>query len=301
MDSAGAVVRPPHQLIKDRRETASVGRRARLELVFGCRGGRTILKHAYAEPPFRAGQCFADGNGAHMIMASSAPGIFAGDGLTQHILVERGARVRLTSQSALQVHPSPASEPARLVSTYTVEDDAQLGCDWDPLIPFACARFDQRIDVRLAERASLFWSDAFMCGRVMAHPASADRASPGYGVARGERWAFAELSHELKISRAESLEYMERYRLTPEGGRPDRAWVAGDACYFGTTVSSGRIVEPARAAELQADLARVDTVRAAADRLHARLLLVRLMAESGARFREARALAARSLAPAGRA
>lgn len=41
-----------------------------------------------------------------MIMASSAPGIFGGDRFQQRIRLEPGARVRLTSQSALHVpHP----------------------------------------------------------------------------------------------------------------------------------------------------------------------------------------------------
>lgn len=216
-----------------------------------------------------------------MILAWSAPGIFGGDCLTQHVHVERGARVRLTSQSALQVHPAAANLSARLTSTYTVDDEAELQCEWDPMIPFAGARFEQRIDIGLAPRACLYWSDAFMNGR----------------TARGERWGFVELAHELKISREQALEYVERYHLTPGDGRTERAWVAGTSSYFGTIVATGRLVEPAMAAELHAGLKRLDRVRAVADRLEARLLLVRLIGESGPPFHEARALVARHLIP----
>lgn len=288
MDSPGAVVRP----VADRRAVAGVGRHARLELVFGRRNGRTVIRHAYAEPPFRAGRCFADDDGAHMIMASSAPGMFGGDNFTQHIVVEHGARVRLTSQSALQAHPSPNCEPAHLVSAYVVEDDAELTCEWDPLIPFAGARFDQRIVVRLAERARFVWSDALMSGRAFA---TSPGSGSGVASAGGERWAFAELSHELKVSRGASLEYLERYQLTPQHRQISRTWAAADACYFGTTLSSGQSVEAGRATDLHTNLKRIRAVRAAADRLDVHLLLVRLTAASGVAFREARALVRKAL------
>ena len=43
----------------------------------------------------------------HLILASSAPGIFGGDRFEQHDPPRARRAVRLTSQSALQVHPSP--------------------------------------------------------------------------------------------------------------------------------------------------------------------------------------------------
>ena len=92
----------------DVRSTCEVGRKARLELVFGCTDGKTVLTHGYAEPPLRIGRCLDGQRGLHLIMASSAPGIFGGDEYEQTIRVEAGAVVELTSQSALQVHPSPA-------------------------------------------------------------------------------------------------------------------------------------------------------------------------------------------------
>src|SRR3981081_3974478 len=92
---------------RDQRTASAVGRHARLELTFAYRMGRTVLREAYAEPPFRVGRCFPEGRDLHMIVAASAPGVFGGDCLQQTIRVERGARVRLTSQSALQVHPTP--------------------------------------------------------------------------------------------------------------------------------------------------------------------------------------------------
>jgi urease accessory protein len=176
-----------------------VGRHARLELVFDYRGGRTVLAQAYAEPPFRVGGWFAEGDGLHMILTSSAPGVFGHDHLRQIVRVKRGARVRLTSQAATQVHPSLDGATAQLRSSYHVEAGAYLHCDWHPLIPFKEARIDQRIDVNIAGGGYLYWSDALMSGR----------------QARDERWQFASLAHEIVVSRDGALEYLERYRICP--------------------------------------------------------------------------------------
>jgi urease accessory protein len=133
-----------------------VGRHARLDLSFLYRNGRTVLAEAYAEPPFRVGRWFAEGEGLHMILASSAPGAFGHDRLQQSVRIGSGARVRLTSQSAMQVHPSPDSATAHLESSYHVEDGADLHCEWHPLIPFAEARIDQRIELNIDGGGSLY-------------------------------------------------------------------------------------------------------------------------------------------------
>jgi urease accessory protein len=252
-----------------------VGRHARLELVFARRGGRTVLKHAYAEPPFRAPRGFERDGGIHLILPWSAPGIFGGDRFTQDIRVERGASVRLTSQSAMQAHPSADGRPAQLVSAYVVEEDGDLRCEWDPMIPFAAARLVQKTEIDLATSARLRWSDGFMCGRVRS----------------GERWAFSELSHELKVRRDDVLEYLERYRVAPGEHAVDRPWVADGQTYFGTVLWSGHHVGSDVAESLHHRFAGIPRVRAAADRLGDRLLLVRLMSAAGASFRGARVLA----------
>jgi urease accessory protein len=272
------VIEPP--AAADGRQAREVGRRARLELVFAVRRGRTILAHAYAEPPFRAGRPFDDPSGVRMILAWAAPGIFGGDALEQRVRVERGARVRLTSQSALQVHPGPGRQEASLRTIYEVEDGAFLACEWDALIPFAGSRLVQRIDLRVAAGATLFWSDALMSGR----------------EARGERWRFDTLDHELALARAGARQYLERYRLQPEVCSPSRPWMASAASYLGTLLLSGK---PAAVslADVQRELNQLEDVRAAADAVDSDLTLVRLMAGKGSAFHRARALAAASLCP----
>jgi len=231
-----------------------------------------VLAEAYAEPPFRVGRWFAEGDGLHMIMTSSAPGVFGHDRLQQVVRVGSGARVRLSSQSALQVHPSPDGAPAVFQSSYHVADGAHLHCHWDPLIPFTDARLDQRIELNIVGGGYLYWSDALMSGR----------------HARGERWTFASLTHEIAVSRDGSLEYLERYRIQREELLASRSWAAGDASYLGTTLMTGRLIEPDVAERLHIELGRLSGVRAAADRIHERVLLVRLLSASGPSFHEAR-------------
>ena len=106
--------------------------------------------------------------------------------------------------------------------------------------------------------------------------------------ARSERWQFTSLAQEIALSRDGSLEYLERYRIQPSELAVSRPWAAGDASYLGTTLMTGRPIEPGVAERLHIELGRIAGVRAAADRHDDRLLLIRLLGVSGPAFHEAR-------------
>jgi urease accessory protein UreH len=106
--------------------------------------------------------------------------------------------------------------------------------------------------------------------------------------ARGEQWRFASLAHEIAVSRRGSLEYLERYRIQPNEMDPSRTWAAGDASYLGTTLMIGRRIEPTFVEQLHTELARLAGIRAAADLLDDRVLVVRLLSAFGPAFHEAR-------------
>jgi urease accessory protein UreH len=282
--------------IADRRSAAQIGHHARLELVFAARGGRTVLIHAYAEPPYRVLPGFDHPLGLHVIVASSAPGVFGADALDQSVIVESGARVVLTSQSATQLHPHPSGQTARLRGRYTVHEGGSLRCDWDPLIPFAGAALEHQVTIDLAGDSRLMWMDGTMAGR----------------AGRGERWRLSSLAHELRLVHDGTLEYLERYSIRPaadagegpaatfalrataakEAGRHDVSapWIAGDADYFGTAIVKG--AEPARdlAERLHLELAALDGIDAAADALNDSLIIIRMLSASGAAFHRARSL-----------
>ena len=187
----------------DDRAATEVGRNARLELAFEVRNGRTVLAHGYAEPPLRIGRTFEEGRGVHLILASSSPGVFDRDRMQHVVRLGAGAVVRLTSQSAMQLHASPPGGPAVLSSHYEIAPGAALTCEWHPSIPFANASIDEQIDIDVAAGGRLSWSDAMMCGR----------------EGSGERWRFNTLARQLRLRRNGALAYLERYRVEP-GARP---------------------------------------------------------------------------------
>src|SRR5262249_16291638 len=133
LDSTGTAVRAVS--VRDDRTARDVGRRARLELLFTRRNGRTVLERGYAEPPLRVGRELQGRETACMILATSSPGLFGGDRFEQRIALGPGACVDLRSQSALQLHPSVEPALATIQSAFTVGEGAMLRCEWDPLIP----------------------------------------------------------------------------------------------------------------------------------------------------------------------
>jgi len=259
---------------RDDRGAHVIGRCARLELAFERRGGRTVLAHAYAEPPFRVGRTFDVDGAAYAILVCAGAGVFGGDELAQSIHVGPGARVVLTTQAALQVHPASRARqsPACVHQRFTVDDDGELHGQWDPVIPFAGARFEQIVDIRLGERSRMYWSDALMAGR----------------VTRGEQWRFDRLAHELSLTIAGRRAYLERYTLAPADRAVDRAWTTRGAAYFSTAI----VRDPRTSAEtveaLHRRLAALDGVAAAVDLVEPSLAVARLMAAGGVPFAHAR-------------
>ena len=267
MDSA----RPPVREL-DRRSAAAVGRHARLELVFDERNGRTVVTHAYAEPPLRIGRTFDVDGAAYLILVCSAPGVFAGDILHQRVTVRGGARVLLASQSALQVHPSDAQAPATVRHEYCVETGGELHCQWDPVIPFADARLVQRFDLDVAPESRFYWSDGLMAGR----------------ASRGEAWQFATLDHQLRFSVGTALRYLERYDVRPAARAPWRPWLLGDAHYAGTALVHHDAATSAAAERLHRRVADVSGVHASVDLAEPGLLVARFLATSGSPFARVR-------------
>jgi urease accessory protein UreH len=233
-------------------------------MVFAYRRGRTVLADAYAEPPFRVGRTLDAGAYAYVILAWSGPGVFGGDQLEQRIRVQRGARVLLVSQAALQVHPTASADPATVESRYEIESDGELDCFWDPVIPFAGARVAQRIDLQNEAGSRLFWSDALMAGR----------------TGCGEAWQFDDLAHELRV----------QVDGTPRSRPVDRTWIAGGAHYVGTTLAHDGHVSTAVAGRMQQELSAIDGVRAGVDCVAPHLLVGRLLAARGPEFAAARAV-----------
>ena len=265
----------PITRLLDSRAPSVVGRSARLDLVFEARSGKTAVARAYAEPPFRIGRSFDVDGAAYVILVCSGPGVFAGDALDLSVRVQPGARVILTSQSALQVHPSAASTPALIQHRYVVEGDGEFQAHWDPVIPFAAARLDQRFELQIDEPSRLYWSDALMSGR----------------VERAEAWSFDRVAHELRLHVGTNLKYLERYTLQAHERSLMHPWVVGGMHYMATALTHHDAVTPETAELLQREIETGGDirVRAGVDLLESRLVIGRLLASCGAPFASARA------------
>jgi urease accessory protein UreH len=265
------IIKPPDlQIRQDFRDPAAIGRHARLELAFETRRGRTVIAHAYAEPPFRVRAFDVDG-AAYVIIVCSGPGVFGGDSLQQSIHVGPGARALLTSQAALQAHPGHGP-PAVICHEYRVDRGGELHCHWDPLIPFAAASVSQRFCIDAAADSRLYWSDSLTAGRIV----------------RGEAWQFAHLAHELRLRVGGNLTYLERFGLAPRERRPTLPWIAGGAVYFATTIVKHPDASSDAAGALHQQLQRPPATYAAVDTLEDGLIVARIASSKGAQFATAR-------------
>ena len=242
--------------------------------MFEQRRGRTVVAHQYAEPPFRVAPMFDLQGAAYAIVVCAGPGVFGGDRLTQSIHVGRGARVVLTSQAALQIHPAAdAPVPAVLRYAYRVDGDGELHCHWDPVIPFTGARVDQRFDLQIADDSRLYWSDAVMAGR----------------VSRGEAWRFAALAHELVLRVGARPAYLERYAIVPDDRRMQRTWMAGPATHLATALVRHSALTRETVEDGHRCLAAITDLAAAADLVEPALAVARMIGADGASFARGRA------------
>ena len=215
-----------------------------------------------------------------MILVCSGPGVFAGDRLEQRVRVEPAHASCWSRRRRCRCIPAEAAGPAALDSWYDVEHDATLDCFWDPLIPFAGSRLQQRIDLRVAEGGQLFWSDALMSGRVGARRSVAIRVARPR--AARERRRLVDLPGAL--------------RLAPTLARPGAPRGARrSAHYLGTTIVWSAAATAARAEEAQRRLATIDGLRAGVDCPSPTSSCGRLLAARGPRFASAARRVARGL------
>jgi urease accessory protein UreH len=209
-----------------------VGRCGRLDLVFGRRGDQTFLRDSYCEVPFKITRTLsAAGDGvAHLMLMHCTAGLFGGDSMEMTVHVERGARVRLTQQSATRVHPSEDRWAIQSNRIY-VESGGELDLLFEPIIPFAASRLRQTTSIDLERGGRLLFWEGLMAGR----------------VGSGEVWEFKDLSYETRLTSEARLLFLDRFHLRPERSSPASDWRMGKATYAGTGLYVGS--DPGKFAE----------------------------------------------------
>lgn len=183
---------------------SEVGRVGRLDLHYQRQGARTILAKSRRSSPWHLfPPMYLDASGcAFTSLVNPSGGFVAGDHLSIHASLERGAHVVLSTPSANRVYRSLGKE-ARQTVHLSLEPGAVL--EWFPevTIPFAGSRFAQTMDVRLAKGATALIWDSVASGR----------------VARGERWTFASLQNAIHLTTASGDQLLERFEVRPDKGQ----------------------------------------------------------------------------------
>lgn len=177
-----------------------VGRRGLFRCEFARAGRRTVLTDSFCSTPWhQIPPSYLDDSGcAVQWLVNPSGGLVGGDYVEVEARLHADAHVIMTSPSATRVYRSLA-DPAVQVIRLSVGPGARL--EWVPelTIPFAGSRLRQTIRVDLAEGATVMLWDGLAAGR----------------IARDERWAFAELYNEIRITTPSGAALVERFTVEP--------------------------------------------------------------------------------------
>lgn len=140
------------------------------------------------------------GTGRLVHLNNVSGGVLAGDELALDVELDTGAAAQITTTGATRLyrHRAGARDSAQQV-TFLVGDGAHLEYLPDPVIPYAGSRHEQRTEIRLGRRATLFWWEALAPGR----------------FAAGELFAFERLRVHTDVSVLGRPVLREDYLLQP--------------------------------------------------------------------------------------
>jgi urease accessory protein len=161
-----------------------------------------------------------EAEGLSAVLVNTAGGIAGGDRFDIDITAGEGSRLTLTTAAAEKVYRAPAAA-AQLNITLKAEADAQLAWLPQETILFDRARIFRRIDIDLAEDASLLLAEIVVFGR----------------SAMGERMLHGEFVDRWRMRRGGRLVFAETVRLDGDlGEKLARPAVAKGGVAIGTAL-----------------------------------------------------------------
>jgi len=161
-------------------------------LQVGARGGVTRRTRVAEDGPLRVRFPGTDGSNLEAMIVNTAGGIAGGDRHAIDIAAGEGARLVVTTAAAEKVYRSLGPE-AEIEVGLTVEANAHIAWLPQETILFDRARLARRIDVDLAEGASLLMAEAVVFGRsAMAETVDEGFLSDRWRIRRGGRLLLAE-------------------------------------------------------------------------------------------------------------
>ncbi|WNR45611.1 urease accessory protein UreD [Paenibacillus roseipurpureus] len=177
---------------------------------FEVRGGLTQLVHTYHASPLKIAKTFRYDNETSndsaqsleqlgVYMMDCSPGLMSGDHYDINVRLEEGARVFLTNQSFTKVHPALDREGGTQHQHLQVGKDALLEYMPEPIMLYKDANLAAETEVRLAQGATLFFSDILCPGRTQ----------------RGELFQYECYVNRMKVWYEEELIFYQCQRIEP--------------------------------------------------------------------------------------
>jgi urease accessory protein len=161
-----------------------------------------------------------EAEGLSGVLVNTAGGIAGGDRFDIDIAVGEGARLTLTTAAAEKVYRAPGPA-AQLGIAVKAERGAHLAWLPQETILFDRARISRRIDIDLAEDASLLLCEIVVFGR----------------AAMGEKMLHGEFVDRWRLRRGGRLVFAETVRLDGDiGAKLARRAIANGGCAIGTAL-----------------------------------------------------------------
>jgi urease accessory protein len=158
----------------------------------------TFLARQSFSAPIHLSKAYWDGETLLVNVVNQTAGVFGGDRIVTHVLVEPGARVLLASPSAARFHPSRGRE-ARLEQAFEIRAGGSLDVLPEISIPQRDSRSFQKTVIDVEAGGELLYLESLTPGR----------------VASGESFAFALYAWSTDIRLAGRAVLRERASISP--------------------------------------------------------------------------------------
>jgi urease accessory protein len=231
----------------------------------------TYLAEQSFSAPLHLSKAYWNGEALLVNVINQTAGIFGGDRIMTHVVVQPGARVLLLSPSAARFHPSQGRE-ALLEQNFDVACGGSLDVFPEIAIPQRDSRSFQKTMIRVERGGELLYLETLAPGR----------------VASGEAFAFSSYRWSTDVSLAGRLVHRERATITPGG-----VSLAGITAFFPTSYYAGLILISPDSEGWTTDFAhrvaairKDDSIEVAASKLREGGWSVRVLARDSLSLRE---------------
>jgi urease accessory protein len=176
----------------------------RLSLELVCDGGRTTIARQRCRPPLQVfGLQYDERHGsAYLQIVNPCGGLFEGDTAEVEVSLQRGAHLYLTTQAATKIYPAEHGTVTRQWTRVHVAAGAILEYFPLPLMPFAQARYDQEMTIRVDPGGLCLVAEVLAPGR----------------MARGERFAYHRVRSRVEGWVDDRLALFDQMILEPKQG-----------------------------------------------------------------------------------